>query len=96
VSPPPGARCLQGAVEKLLMPREVFSMVYHHFLCLADKDSAAGDAGLLAGVVVADAAADRELCARAMEHIYHCHAGAIGALSGALSVSTPFWLQLLQ
>lgn len=78
---------MQGAVEKLAQPKDIFQALYNHFLRLADSvdrqqssagASAAAGASALAAFVEGDAESNRLLCARAMAAVYEKHAGAVG------------------
>lgn len=81
---------VQGAVEKVAGPKDLFQALYHHFLCLADTGlqleapvtrgtpGAAGPAPSVAAGVQGDAEAERILCIRAMAAVYANHAGLIG------------------
>lgn len=80
---------MQGAVDKVGNPRDVFLALHHHFLCLADAGLRLAGAEddrhslpeqtVLSAAVSRDPEGERELCARAMAALYHAHAAAIGA-----------------
>lgn len=84
---------LQGAIEKVAGPKDLFQALYHHFLCLADRGLQLGvptqDIGgapatpnpgpSVAAGVQADAEAERVLCIRAMAAVYTKHAGLLGS-----------------
>ena len=82
---------LQGAVEKVAAPRDLFQALYHHCLCLADKGlqlnsggmgptptPTPSGSGLAPPGAAGDAEAERLLCIRAMAAVYSKHAGPIG------------------
>ena len=78
---------VQGAVEKVAGPKDLFQSLYHHFLCLADtglqpmlphaptpvRGPTPAAAGVPGGVE-----GERVLCIRAMAAVYSKHAGVIG------------------
>ena len=80
---------MQGAVDKVGNPRDVFLALHHHFLCLADaglrlvgaedEQHSLSEQTVLSAAVSRDPEGERELCARAMAALYHAHAAAIGA-----------------
>lgn len=86
------AHPLQGAVEKVAAPKDLFQALYHHFLCLADRDLQAAPAGgpgspSRGAGPHRDVEAERVLCIRAMAAVYQKHAGSIGALPLALPLT---------
>ncbi len=80
---------MQGAVNKVAEPKNVFLALHHHFLCLADAglrlagaedgQQSMSEQTVLSAAVSRDPEGERELCARAMAALYHAHAAAIGA-----------------
>ena len=78
---------VQGAVEKVAGPKDLFQALYHHFLCLADTGlqpmpphgptPLRGRPAAAAGVP-GDVEGERVLCIRAMAAVYSKHAGVIG------------------
>lgn len=74
---------VQGAVQKLPAPKELFQALYCHFLRLADADLRLDDsvppAPGMTTFADGNAEADRLLCVRALASVYHEHAAAIGA-----------------
>lgn len=84
---------MQGAVDKVGNPRDVFLALHHHFLCLADAGLRLAGADddrhslseqtVLSAAVSRDPEGERELCARAMAALYHAHAAAIGKLASS-------------
>ena len=88
---------VQGAVEKVAGPKDLFQALYHHFLCLADTGlqldapvtgatpGAAGRPPSVAAGVQGDAEAERVLCIRAMAAVYSKHAGLVGKHQNAQS-----------
>ena len=85
---------MQGAVDKVGNPRDVFLALHHHFLCLADAGlrlagaedgrHSLSEQTVLSAAVSRDPDGERELCARAMAALYHAHAAAIGTQASSL------------
>ena len=79
---------MQGAVQKLPTPKELFQALYCHFLRLADvglrsaeshsPHSSPEPSSGLAAFVGDDVEGDRQLCVRAMAAVCHEHAAAVG------------------
>ena len=83
---------MQGAVDKVSGPKDLFQALYHHFLCLADSSlhitpasggpalGTRGTAGPLANLAGGSGGVDGEriLCVRAMVAVYAKHAVTIG------------------
>ena len=97
---------MQGAVDKVGNPRDVFLALHHHFLCLADAGLRLAGAEddrhslpeqtVLSAAVSRDPEGERELCARAMAALYHAHAAAIGTPASCPPLHSPLLSVALQ